>query len=107
MRDRVTPEVILTTRRKLNAEGHKLTYRRLASLASECSTVDGVTYADSSARKALLAQATSQFLRTKRSKAMGHPNGDRRYTSEDRANVDRSKVAKVHGARPSTRVTVQ
>ena len=93
-----TPEVIFSNRRKLNGEGHKLTHRKLAEIAA----TDFQDYPESTDRSILLAQAASQLLRTKRSKAMGHPNGRRNYTSADRMGKGLPGGAKVHGSRPNT-----
>lgn len=99
MRERVTPEVILTHRRQVNAEGHRLTHRRLASIAD----TEYSDFPESTGRATLLRQAADQLLRTKRSKSQGHPNGKRNYTAQDRRGKGAPRgSARMHGSRPST-----
>lgn len=107
LRERVTDPVILANRRAVNSQGHKLTHRKLVELALMVPvTSDSLLtdFPDGGAhdRRVLLNQAASQLLRTKRSKALGHPNGKRNYTAQDRRNKGLPGGAQVHGRRPGT-----
>jgi hypothetical protein len=83
--DRITPPAVRELRQTVNSEGHKLTWRKLASEAEAMSPVFAIAKrgtwvgrsADSQDRNVLLKQAADQLLRTKKSKALGHPNGER------------------------------